>query len=561
MASRTDPALDSIAAPAALLGMALLAMAIHLDQGRPSAPSARAILAGSASDRLSLLGGWPPWPAVAAAAALALLCLSVVIRLNRKGLVGAGVLGRARRARGRDLRGLRTSFNPTRLLRWKRSADPPMARVRLGDHRRRALWLPSDEHLLVLGPTGSGKSSALAIPALLQWPGPLVVTDPKGELVRSTLGYRRGLGAAAVFAPLMEPSARWNPVASIRSSEDALRVATFLMGRAPDREPFWHDLARQLLHGLLAEASEIQLSPAGILEMLQMVPADELPEVVHHPVARRLVQGSLSGGDRTAMGVVATLVAQLGAYGSDQVAAATATSDFDPAAIASGELRTLYCVVAPHDAPVLRGLISALISCCWRSLFASPPQVPALFVLDEFTQLTNLPELPALVQLGRSQGVRMILMAQDLASISATYGADAAAALWSNCRTKLLLPGITELELLDRASRLAGTSTLHRLPDGGGREPVSSQPLLHPDDVRRLRPRQALLLRGGEQPAVIDQHPWFDDLTLTRRAATGPTAAAPAPALGRPLASWTDEDSGWSPGTSPLRWKQADVEP
>jgi type IV secretory pathway TraG/TraD family ATPase VirD4 len=285
--------------------------------------------------------------------------------------------------------------------------------------------------------------------------------------------------------------------------------------------------------------------------MLQVVPAEELPEVVQHPLARRLILGALSGGDRTAMGVVATLVAQLGAYGSDQVAAATSTSDFDPAGIASGELRTLYCVVAPHDAPILRGLVSALISCCWRSLFASPPEVPALFVLDEFTQLTNLPELPALVQLGRSQGVRMILLAQDMGSISAAYGADAAGALWSNCRTKLLLPGITELELLDRVSRL----------DGGGREPVSSQPLLHPDDVRRLKPRQALLLRGGDQPAVIAQHPWFADGALTRRVRNRPEADSLSPAVGRPLHDRTDPNHDWSASDSPLRWKQADVEP
>jgi type IV secretion system protein VirD4 len=560
MARRVDPALGSIAAPAALLGMALLAMATRLDQGRPSAGTTRAILAGSSSDHSPLLGGWLPGPAVAATAAVAFLCLSALIRLHRRELVGSGVLGRARRARGRDLRALRRGWHPTRVLKGRRSADLSQARVRLGKHRRRPLWLPSDEHLLVLGPTGSGKSSALAIPALLEWPGPLVVTDPKGELVRTTLSYRLGLGAVAVFAPLMEPSARWNPVASIRSSEDALRVATFLMGRAPEREPFWHELARQLLHGLLAEASEAQLSPAGILEMLQTVPAEELPDVVRHPVARRLVQGSLSGGDRTAMGVVATLVAQLGAYGSDQVAAATSTSDFDPAGIASGDLKTLYCVVAPHDAPVLRGLISALISCCWRGLFARPPEIPALFVLDEFTQLTNLPELPALAQLGRSQGVRMILMAQDLGSISAAYGADAAGALWSNCRTKLLLPGITELELLDRVSRLAGTSTLHRRSDGWASEPVSSQPLLHPDDIRRLKPRQALLLRGGDQPALIDQHPWFGDSALSQRAGAGPGAKAPTTAPGRPLRDWIDPGPDWSPDTSPLRWKPADVE-
>ena len=565
MARRADPSLDSIATPAALVGMALLAMAVHLNQARPSTGTARVILTGSGSNHLSLLDGWLPLPAVAAASALALFCLSVLIRVHRKELVGAGALGRARRARGRDLRGLRGSFDPIRLLSRNRSADLPRARVRLGDHSRRALWLPPDEHLLVLGPTGSGKSSALAIPALLEWPGTLVVTDPKGELVRSTLAYRMSLGAAAVFAPLMEPSAHWNPVASIRSSEDALRVATFLMGRAPEREPpalarsrapTPPRSARRRRRGATLTGSHPGDAPDGPRRG-----ASRGGTASRGPAAGpRLFEWRRSHGDGRGSNPSRSVGRiRLGPGGGGD----RGQRDFDPAGIATGELRTLYCVVAPHDAPVLRGLISALISCCWRSLFARPPEVPALFVLDEFTQLTNLPELPALVQLGRSQGVRMILMTQDLGSISAAYGADAAGALWSNCRTKLLLPGITELELLDRASRLAGTSTLHRRSDGWEREPVSSQPLLHPDDVRRLKPRQALLLRGGEQPAVIDQHRWLPQTAPLsyRRAAAGPAAEAPVPALGRPLGDWIDPDTSWSPGTSPLRWKQADVEP
>ncbi|HVB53603.1 MAG TPA: type IV secretory system conjugative DNA transfer family protein [Candidatus Acidoferrales bacterium] len=553
MARTGDPGSASIAGPAALLGMALLAMAVHLRQGQPLASSARTILAGSRDQTAAFGAGWLPHPAevAAALAAAILLGISAAIKLRSTTPVGSGVLGRARRARGRDLRAMRRVRKPGP------AAEP---RVRLGDHRRRAIWLPGDEHLLALGPTGSGKSSALAIPALLEWPGPVVVTDPKGELVRATLSHRRRLGEVAVFAPLMEPTARWNPVGSIRSSEDALRVATFLMGRSPEREPFWHDLARQLLHGLLIEASELQLAPGGVLELLQSIPAEELPEAVRHPAARRLVQGALSGGDRTAMGVVATLVSQLGAYGTDQVARATSGSDFDPAAIAGGGLRTLYCVVAPHDAPVLRGLISALISCCWRSLFASPPAIPALFVLDEFTQLTNLPELPALVQLGRSQGVRMMLMAQDLGSISAAYGVEAAGALWSNCRTKLLLPGISEIELLERVSKLAGTSTLHRRSEAWTMEAVSSQPLLHPDDVRRLKSHQALLLRGGDQPAVIEQHRWFGDRRLKERATLGEPVQGPAPAPGRPLRDWVDPDPNWTASANPLRWHQADLE-
>jgi len=427
------------------------------------------------------------------------------------------------------------------------SADP---RFRLGSHRGRPLWSAPDDHLLILGPTGAGKSSGFAVPAVLEWPGPVVVTDPKGELVARTLAHRERLGPAAVFAPMLAPTDRWNPVEAIASGDDALRAAGLLMGRAPDRDPFWHDLARQLLHGLLVEAAVSRLTLGDILRLLQETPAEELPDAAGHPLARRIVQGALAGGDRTAMGVVATCIAQLGPYGADQVLAATASSDFDPAGIADGRLRTLYCVVAPHDAVLIRGLVGALLARAWRACFASPPQPAAAFVLDEFAQLTHLPELPALAQLGRSQGVRLCLLAQDLASVRATYGTEAVAALWSNCRAKLLLAGISEVDLLEQASRLAGTTTFHiRADDQAGAQAHAAQPLLHPDDIRRLRSHEALLLHSSAQPAIVRQRRWYRDRRLRAAVALPvPARAHLGPAAGSPL---RDACEPWSPSATP----------
>lgn len=484
--------------PTVMLAAALLAEALH-----------RAVAGGGLA--LSSV--------LEVAAALGVGTLGVVLARPRAA-VRPGTLGGARRARGRDLCELR-------------GGGP---RVRLGTHRMRAVRAPADEHLLVLGPTGSGKSGAVAIPAILEWPGAVVATDPKGELLRSTLEHRRRRGPVAVFAPLMAPADRWNPVAAVQSSEDALRTAQFLMGRAPEREPFWHELALQLLHGLLVEASCAGLTLAQLLNLLQVVPAEELPAEVTHPMGRSLVQGALSGGDRTAMGVVATLVARLGVFGTDQVAEATAQSSFDPRGIASGAPTTIYCVVSPPDAPLLRGLLSALLAACWRAVFFSPPAVPVLFVLDEFAQLTALPELPALVQLGRTQGVRLVLLAQDLASISATYGPDPVSALWSNCRTRLLLPGISEVDLLERTSRLAGSGTHHRNEGGSGWQAVGSHPVLPPDEIRRLGRGKALVLRGSDHPAVIRQRPWYADARLRRLAGRGADARGlPRSVAGRPL--------------------------
>ena len=246
------------------------------------------------------------------------------------------------------------------------------------------------------------------------------------------------------------------------------------------------------------------------------------------------------------MGVVATLVSKLGVFGSDQVAHTTARSTFDPRWLASGRLNSLYCVVSPTDAPLVRGLLSALLSACWRAVYASPPPLPVLFVLDEFAQLTALPELPSLVQLGRTQGVRMVLLAQDLASISALYGAEAVTALWANCRTKLLLPGISEVDLLERASRLVGSATLHSAEGG---HPLQAHPYLPPDGIRRLRQGRALILRASDHPALVRQLPWYSDHRMRAAAAAGtPDERLPRAATGRPITV--------AQGPRPIAWAQ-----
>ena len=498
----------------------------------PAAVVGAGVVAGAM--REGVMGGPPTGTRLTGLAATlgVVLAAAALIWLGRpRTSLRPGSLGRARTARLLELRRL-----------WRGGG----ARVRLGRVGPVTVRLPEDEHLLVLGPTGSGKSSSLAIPAILEWPGPVVVTDPKGELLARTLVARERRGRAAVFAPLMEPGDGWNPISAISSADDALRCAGFLLGRPPDREPFWHDLALQLLHGLLVEAATDGLTLSDILALLQQVPAEEMAEELSHPMARQLVQGALSGGDRTAMGVVATLVSKLGVFGSDQVARTTARSTFDPRSLASGQLNSLYCVVSPTDAPLVRGLLSALLSACWRAVYASPPPLPVLFVLDEFAQLTALPELPSLVQLGRTQGVRLVLLAQDLASISTLYGAETVTALWANCRTKLLLPGISEVDLLERASRLVGSATLHSA-DGG--HPVQAHPHLPPDEIRRLRRGRALILRGSDHPALVRQLPWYGDRRM--RAAAGAGVAlerVPRPAKGRPIAV--------GGGSRPMAWAQ-----
>ena len=513
---------EGLAGPVAAIGLALLVLLARLvSHSRAGGLAADGGVTVAKSASLSSVQ-----IAELALGTLTALALGAWVLTRRGRLLRPGPLGGARPARRGDLKDFRRHRGQG-------------TRVTLGTHLWGSVNLPAEDHLMVLGPTGSGKSSGLAIPAILEWPGAVVVTDPKGELIETTMAARRRVGQVAVFAPLMRPSDPWNPLSAVHSSEDALRTAGFLMGRAPEREPFWHDLAHQLLQGLLVEAAMTGMTLGDLVAMLQSVPAEELASEMGHPVARRLVQGATCGGDRTAMSVVATLISKLAPYATDKVAEATAQSSFDPADLGRQRLQTIYCLVTPHDAPLLRGVVSALLASCWRAIYQSPPLTPVLFVLDEFAQLTLLPELPALVQLGRSQGVRMMLMAQDLSSITATYGQETSTALWANCRCKLLLSGISEIDLLERVSRLVGSATVHRQQPDGPDEPISSHPLITPDEVRRLRDDRALLLRGSGHPAVIRQRRWYRDRRL-RALGQLPLdpGAVPRPVAGRPLSEW-----------------------
>src|SRR5437763_1904767 len=55
-----------------------------------------------------------------------------------------------------------------------------------------------DGHLLTVAPTGAGKGVGAIIPALLSYPGSIIVTDIKGENYQVTARRRREMGHQVV---------------------------------------------------------------------------------------------------------------------------------------------------------------------------------------------------------------------------------------------------------------------------------------------------------------------------------------------------------------------------
>src|SRR3989475_881694 len=85
----------------------------------------------------------------------------------------------------------------------------------LGRQGRQLLRVAGEGHVLTVAPTRSGKGVSAVIPNLLDYPGSVLVTDPKGENYAVTARWRRGLGAPVyAFDPfgVAEGGASYNPL-------------------------------------------------------------------------------------------------------------------------------------------------------------------------------------------------------------------------------------------------------------------------------------------------------------------------------------------------------------
>ncbi|MBL7487891.1 type IV secretory system conjugative DNA transfer family protein [Frankia sp. AgB1.9] len=82
--------------------------------------------------------------------------------------------------------------------------------------------------VLALGPTRCGKTAALAVPAILEWAGPLIAVSVKTDLLGATETRRRAVGEVRVFDPAGATgrnSAGWSPLTMSGRLAGARRAA------------------------------------------------------------------------------------------------------------------------------------------------------------------------------------------------------------------------------------------------------------------------------------------------------------------------------------------------
>lgn len=426
--------------------------------------------------------------------------------------------------------------------RWAKPRDlkpllirrPQPGRLTLGTVHRRLIATEAQHSVAVIGPAGTGKTTGLAIPALLEWDGPVIATSVKGDLLEHTINHRRTIGDTYVFDPVgstAEPSAGWSPLHSASDWQGALRMAAWLAStaRAGERgglqdSDFWYAVAQKLLAPLLFAAARSGATMTDVMRWVDLQDEEEPLRALQKTREFDAIQAfaaSVNREERTRSSAYTTAETVLAAFADPGVLATTTRQPaIDPGRLLDGGNHTLYICGPLHEQARLRPLFTALIEQTVARIYDRANRAtdrltkPLLLVIDEAANIAPLPDLAQIASTARGVGIQLVTVWQDFAQIQARYGTFAQTVI-NNHRAKVVLAGVSDTPTLDYFSRLIGDEATveesrSRNPDGreSVTESVRHRPLAPTAELRRADTGTGVLVYGNFHPTKLRLRPF-----------------------------------------------------
>ncbi|RUW47808.1 type IV secretory system conjugative DNA transfer family protein [Mesorhizobium sp. M1A.F.Ca.ET.072.01.1.1] len=409
----------------------------------------------------------------------------------------------------------------------------------LGRFGRQILRADDERHHLVIGPTRSGKGACYVIPNALTHEGSMIVTDLKGEIFRSTAGYRKSRGNQVfLFAPGSDRTHRYNPLDFIRTDRgdrttDIQNIASILVPESIDSEnSIWQATAQQVMAGAisyinesvfyrgrrnLGEVTAFFNSGVNLQALMGLIKEKE-------PNLSRFTEESFNAyialSERAAASALLDIQKALRPFRNERVVAATSVTDMDLRAL---KYRPISIYLAPNitDITLLRPLLALFVQQTLDTLLLEHDRrsLPVYFLLDEFRQLKKLTEITSKLPYVAGYNIKMAFIVQDLKNLDEIYGETARQSLMGNCGYQLVL-GANDQATAEAVSKSLGRRTvryrtesrtielmgLHRRTKV---EQLRERDLMMPQEIRQLPSEKMLVLAEGQNPVLADKLRFF----------------------------------------------------
>lgn len=343
---------------------------------------------------------------------------------------------------------------------------------------------PGATHTLVLGTSGSGKTSSVLLSALLansisKDKYAFLLVDVKGELLQKGFSAddkvavfnprRRDLYGFDFLYDVNEKSTESQVIETLR------RVIYSLIPLRHTGDEFWPVAARTVLLGLFLYAWEYQqcytipqLVDFALSKNLNTLISDVIAEAEENSVVTRLL--SSYGGDCVAEETLGSISSNIGnalqLFSSDsnlRYLTKEAPKKITPELLEKGI--SIDLLIEDRDLETYAPILSLAVATCItylsspareKAVAQDPLHSQVVFMLDELGRIPEVQGLPSILQIGRSRGCTVLGCLQSWSAAEDHYGEKVAADMLTNFSYRVFLQAQPESKDVEMAVKAFG---------------------------------------------------------------------------------------------------------
>lgn len=408
------------------------------------------------------------------------------------------------------------------------------------------------EHIAIIGPTGSGKSSTFFIPNLLNLPpqASAIISDPKGELYKKTKAYNESIGRKCIlFAPLQpQHSAKYNPLEVANDFSEVRAMAQNLLinganavalstGKPSGGDSEWINMAVPLWTAALlfckhegGQLGNINAALKLILhsdsKQLDMLFSNSTSENVKSQYS---IYKQAAESEKTASSIRTVLTSNLQLFDDPIIKEVTESCEFTPEDFKDTPI-ALYIMCpeqkASYASPFMSIFYTQIIN---RIMEYTGNDLPVYMMLDEFANIGVIPNFAQLAATCRSRKLSLTVGIQGIEQLHQNYGKENGDSILNNLKSKIFYPGLAPATA-QIASQLCGYTTIATESTSEGKEKGSKststsyqrRELLDSDEIRRLPQDEVLLVIHNREPIVDKQNRYYEDKKFSNRSQAVP---------------------------------------
>ena len=396
-------------------------------------------------------------------------------------------------------------------------------------------------NVLIVGGSGSGKSSSYTIPNAHQLLGSYIFTDPKGEIYDTTAGYLKQHGYEIKLLNLVNPisSDSYNPLQHIQSEIDVDVIAnTIVKGQKAEgsaSDPYWDNMAeillKALIYYLIAVAPPEEQNLASCAELVRAANnnggsnllSDLMGRLPYDHPARMNYKSVEIASDKTYSSILSTLQSKLGKFDSKDIADVTSTNTIDFTDIATK--KTALYVVSSDTHAAYDFLLTIFFSQMIQQLYDFADKnggklpIKTFFILDEFANIGQIPDFDKKISTSRSRGISFSVILQNLDQLKAIYEKSYETII-GNCDTHVFL-GSNSYATVEYFSKELGEKTIKHNSKSINRNNVNvstgfsesdqimARALMTPDELRRMDNNECIIFEKGLKPIKAKKFWYF----------------------------------------------------